>query len=96
MHGKAAFLAKNLQPSLVPLKYRILLILAILYRRWAGLRLRNLDSWIRNWQLDEIFAGVRGGCAEDAWWGTALLIEHARVQDIPVAGGSAAIFKCEA
>ena len=56
--AKAAFLVKD--PSKVedPLAYRVLLILAAVYRRWASLRLRHLEGWVAQWQLPEMFAGV--------------------------------------
>ena len=92
LHGRSAFLAKTEIPSLDPLQYRILLILPILYRRWAALRLRDLAPWIDTWALEEMYAGMRGRGAEDAWWTTALEVEFARLSGDVVIGGVADIF----
>ena len=75
--GKAHLLAKDLEPSLDPTDYRILLVLQRLYRRWATLRLRKLAPWVAKWQLPEMFAGVKSGGADVAWLSTALDQENA-------------------
>ena len=50
--GKAAFLSKDNTRTEDALAYRILLILPVLYRRWASARLTDLRPWIRQWQLE--------------------------------------------
>ena len=55
--------------------YRILLLLPNLYRRWAMLRLRDLRPWVETWSVPEMFAGIPGKGAEDAWWHLALRLE---------------------
>ena len=43
LNAKAAFLAKDENPSLDPLGYLIVFIFPILYRRWAAVRLKKLE-----------------------------------------------------
>ena len=74
--AKAAFLAKDADKLEDPLAYRVLLIMPVLYRRWASCRLRAMAEWIRRWQLQEMVAGVAEVGAEDAWWETALDLEE--------------------
>ena len=66
----------------------------MVYRRWASARLNDLRPWIRNWQLEGIFAGVEDVGAEDAWYSTAIHFEYYRTHNIPFSGGAADIFKC--
>ena len=94
VHGKGAFLAKDPNDLDDPLKYRILLILPMLYRRWAKLRLKNLGPWVDTWKCDEMFAGTGNNGAEDAWYQTALQFEHAALHQEEITGGTADVFKC--
>ena len=64
--AKAAFLSKDPAKLDDPLEYRVLLILPVLYRRWASSRLKGLKPWMRKWQLETMFAGIEGFGAEDA------------------------------
>ena len=79
LRGKAAYLSKDSEKTEDPLAYRVLLILPAVYRRWAAARLHTLKPWIRTWQLDNMYAGVEGVGADDAWWETSLTIEYNRV-----------------
>ena len=54
--AKAAFLEKNPEDSDNPLAYRVLLILPGIYRRWAGLRLTQMNDWVERWAPEEMFA----------------------------------------
>ena len=81
LHARAAYLAKSDEPSLEPLDYRILLIFVLLYRRYCMVRLINLRPWVLKWQMPEMFAGVPGVGAEDAWWLTAILLEHCKLHN---------------
>ena len=94
LHVKAAFLAKEENPSLDPLGYRILLIFPILYRRWAAVRLRNLAPWVLSWWMPNFFAGGPGASAEDAWWLTALSVEYCKVKKKIFTAGIADMLKC--
>ena len=70
--ARAAFLAKDEEPDLDPLAYRVLLMLATAYRTWAKIRLEHLQPWISTWALEEIYAGVEGQGAGDAAYATAV------------------------
>lgn len=63
-------IAKDAEKLENPLAYRVLLIMLVLYRRWASCRLVSLAPWIRKWQLPEMFAGVAEVGVDDAWWET--------------------------
>ena len=94
IQAKGVFLAKDLKDQDDPLKFRTLLILPMLYRRWAKTRLHDLKPWIGGWRCSEMFAGVGNEGAEDAWYLTALQLEKAALTDTPITGGTADIFKC--
>jgi hypothetical protein len=91
--ARAAFLAKGVDTEDC-LNYRILSILAVVYRRWASRRLKDLKPWIASWGMDEFFAGVGPNGAEDAWYTTSLQVELARLQDQEVTGATADVWKC--
>ena len=92
--GKAHFLAKTEEASLDPLDYRILLVLQRLYRRWATMRLRHMQAWVQEWQMDEMFAGVKNGGADMAWMSTALDNEIAIAEATEYILGLLDIWKC--
>ena len=92
--ARAAFLAKDEEPDLDPLAYRVLLMLATAYRTWAKVRLEHLHPWISTWALEEIYAGVEGQGANDAAYATAVEIETCRLAGVNYSGGAADIFKC--
>ena len=50
--------------------------------------------WVEQWMLEEMYAGVPGMGAEDAWYATAIFIEHARIVRETVTGRAADISKC--
>ena len=47
--ARAAFLAKDEEPDLDAVAYRVLLMLATAYRTWAKVRLEHLHPWIGTW-----------------------------------------------
>ena len=59
-NARVAFLATDPNDELNPLAYRVLLMLAALYRLWSKSRLRHLQPWIAEWCLDEMYACVGG------------------------------------
>ena len=79
-HATSAYLSKDPSKITDPLAYRVLSLLPVLYRRWAAVRLRHLASWIEEWRLPEMFAGVPGVGASDATWQEALEVELATVE----------------
>ena len=93
-NAKASFISKHPEHTDDPLAYRVLLILPVLYRRWASTRLECLKPWIRQRQLDGMYAGVEGVGADDAWRETSLRIEHNATANVQFSGGATDIFKC--
>ena len=91
---KAAFLANDAASKGDCMKYRVLTLLPLFYRRWAGLRQLALSQWIQSWSADEIHAGTSSNGADDAWWRTSLEHELARLEGKEITGGSADIYKC--
>ena len=92
--GKAHFLAKTPEASLDPMDFRILLVLQRLYRRWASMRLQHVSQWIEEWQLEEMYAGVKGGGADLAWLSAALNQEQANMELAEYLFGLLDIWKC--
>ena len=58
-----------------PLAYRVLLMMPSIYRLWGRLRSQHLAPWIKEWELEEMFAGTGGKGAADAAYQTAVDIE---------------------
>ena len=77
-----------------PLAYRVLMILPVIYRKWASARLADLVEWIAEWQTEHMFAGIPAFGAEDAWLGTALHIEECMLQGKAFSGAATDIMKC--
>ena len=50
------------------MSFRPLTITVPIYRRWASIRLKSMTRWIEEWALEEMFAGVPGQGAVDAWY----------------------------
>ena len=94
LHARAAYLAKDKDKPYEPLAYRVLMLTPIVCRRYASTRLRHIKPWVREWAMDCMFAGVENLSAQEAWYHTSLLIEHARISGEPVAGATIDIFKC--
>eukprot|EP00973_Karenia_brevis_P065747 9138130-Karenia_brevis.AAC.1 len=94
LHAKGSLLSKDAGSPYEPLAYRVLLIMATLYRKWACTRLRHLGPWIDAWKLESMFAGVGQVGAQEAWYDAALNLEHAKVYQQPATGGAVDIHKC--
>ena len=92
--GRLAFMSKDENKLDDVLAYRLLSILAVLYRRWATVRLRNLKEWIATCAEDGFFAGTDALGAEDAWWETAVVLEEMLLNNTPFSAGTSDIFKC--
>eukprot|EP00973_Karenia_brevis_P080474 11165735-Karenia_brevis.AAC.1 len=76
LHTRAHPLNKDASAPHQPLSYRFLLLTSILYRLWGKTRLRQLQPWVSKWQLPNMFGGVAGVGAEDAWYLTSIDTEH--------------------
>ena len=92
-HARIVFLEKDGAEVGKVMSYRPLTITSPLYRSWASLRLEDLEDWIKMWALPEIFAGVPGKGATDAWYEVLTKIEGLRLDQIPFCGGVADIAK---
>ena len=91
--AKAAFLEKDGAILGEVMSFRVLLIMATLYRKWASMRLKTLDGWINEWELPEIYAGAGKQGAEDAWYQTMIDLEYLRLDNTAYCGGTADIMK---
>ena len=74
--AKYSYLETDSSKAHDPLATRSLLITAALYRLWASTRLHHLEAWIDTWATKEMYAGILGVGAADAWYSTAITIEH--------------------
>ena len=66
----------------------------VLYRKWATLRLRDLEGWVSEWALDDMYAGTGGQGALDGSYEAALRLELAKVLGIDLTGGAGDLYKC--
>lgn len=94
MHGKAAFLLQQegAKPGEV-MSYRVLLIMAVLYREWGSMTRRSLEPWVNKWTVPEMYAGAGNQGAEDAWYQTLLDLELLNLDCGNYCGGTADIWK---
>ena len=92
-HARIVFLEKDGAEVGKVMSYRPLTITSPLYRAWASLRLADMEDWIRMWGLPEIFAGVPGKGATDAWYEVLTKTESHRLNKLPFSGGVADIPK---
>ena len=53
-----------------------------------------MDAWVSQWALHEMYAGVQGRGAQDAWYSTAQEMEEAYVDRHTISGGAVDIHKC--
>ena len=92
--ARAAYLAKDTQNLDDCANYRVLMIMLVVYRAWAKIRLEDLQPWIQTWSTEEILAGTTNNGAEDAWWQSSIFFENATLQGKDYTGGAADIYKC--
>ena len=75
-----------------PMAYRVLKITSALYRLWAGVRLHHMRPWVQSWDDPALLAGTQGRSAQDGWYATALSLEAATVEELPLCGASLDIY----
>eukprot|EP00969_Alexandrium_andersonii_P119308 5274647-Alexandrium_andersonii.AAC.1 len=92
--GRALYLGKGQNDTGCPCNYRVLSILSHVYRKWAVLRLKALESWIAGWAEDGMFAGVKGKAADVASYELALRLERAKATGQPMSAMAIDIAKC--
>ena len=94
--AKATCLAKTAEQSAFadPLKQRILVVTHCVYRLWARVRLCHVEDWVKRWATEDMFAGLPGRSAQEAWYSTTIDIELAQVFGNAICGGACDVFKC--
>ena len=60
--------------DVTPLGQRPLCVLPVVYRIWASVRLRHLDSWLRSWLPLSVFSAGGGRGSVDAWYSTSFYL----------------------
>ena len=75
------------------MSFRPLTISAPLYRAYATMRLKDMQPWVNQWMTTEMYAGVPGSGATDAWYKVLLDIEQMKVEEQPFCGAAADILK---
>ena len=78
MHARVTFLEKVGAAIGKVTSYRPLTITSPLIRCYGSMRLADLQPWIAAWATEDMFAGVPGKGAVDAWYGalTTLSLIH--------------------
>ena len=94
LYTKAHLLAKNPDKRLDPLQYRCLTITPVVYRAWAKVRLKHMEAWIAGWAHSQMYAGIAGRGASDAWYLSSMEVELAKLEHTPIVGGALDLFKC--
>ena len=77
-----------------PEGYRLLAVLAWLYRAWGKARLHAMADWIAGWAPDGFYTCVKSRGAADAWLRRAAELEKAKVCGGTFTGGSVDVEKC--
>ena len=88
---RAAYMSKAgpaPDPGSDALAFRVLSIMAVVYRRWASLRAKQLRKWTESWSHSALFAGVPHRSAQDAWWTNSIMPERAFIEGDLVVNGS--------
>ena len=78
----------------LPQALRLLAILPSVYRLWAATRLRQVSAWTRRWSLEEMYAGLPGRGASQAWFDTSLEVERFDMESTEWALGCVDCYKC--
>ena len=71
------------------MSYRPITITAPYYRVWAAMRLSDMEQWIATWADPQMYAGISGQGAVDAWYNLLLELELTDLQGVPYCGGTA-------
>ena len=92
-HAMVRYLEKDGSKMGEAMSFRPLTITVPIYRRWAAIRLKSMQGWIEGWALEEMFAGVAGQGAVDAWYQALMDAELMMLEGTPFCGGAADIHK---
>ena len=82
LFSRAHLLSKNPEDTLNPLEDRFLMITSSIYRLWGKTRLKHLEPWINLWRLPNMYGGLQGAGADDAWYATSVEVEHALLHNL--------------
>ena len=93
LFSRVHILSKNPDEPLNPMEYRFLMITSWIYRLWGKTRLRHLQPWIDRWRLPNMYGGLQGVGADDAWYATSLDVEFAMLYNSPLFGAVADLYK---
>ena len=77
-----------------PEGFRLLAVLAFVYRLWAKARLADLMPWVSSWAPSSFYTCVKGRGAADAWLLHAAALERAIAEGRDFTGGAVDIEKC--
>ena len=91
--AKVVFLEKAGATAAKVMTYKPLTITAPLYRCWASMRLEGMQAWVSSWCLPEMYAGVPGMGATDAWHEALSQMEDLKLDETPYCGAVADIAK---
>ena len=83
MHARIMYLEKAGALLGEVMSFRPLTISAPLYRAYATMRLKDMQPWVNQWMTTEMYAGVPGSGATDAWYKVLLDIEQMKVEEQP-------------
>ena len=83
LHAMVRYLEKEGSKVGDAMSFRPLTVTVPIYRRWAATRLRAMQAWIEGWALEEMFAGVPGQGAVDAWYQVLMDIELKMLEGTP-------------
>ena len=75
------------------MSFRPLTISAPLYRAYATMRLKDMQPWVEQWMTTEMYAGVPGNGATDAWYKVLLGIEQMKAEEQRFCGAATALLK---
>ena len=77
------------------LRTEFFLIMSQIYRKWATMRLKHLSPWLKRWPLPQMYAGVPGQGAAQAWWQLSLCMEYWKTRQTQATGeeGTTDIYK---
>ena len=87
LHAMVRYLEKEGSKMGEVMSFRPLTITVPIYRRWAAIRLKSMQAWIDEWALEEMFAGVPGQGAVDAWYQALMDVEQMLLEGTPFCGG---------
>ena len=77
-----------------PAQLRPISVMSVIYRAWAGARVRELLSWQDGWVNENLHGYRPRHGPEHVWWSLALKIERALLEGTDLAGISLDYAKC--